>query len=227
MSAAEALKAARAAGIGSGSTATTWCWRRRAPPPAAVLDLLSRHKAGHRGAAAAGQRRLVGRGLAGLLRRAGRHRRVRWRSAARRGRGPRLRLLRRRMAEPQLRALAARPLPRLRWRRSCARPAAAASASSRPAMPGCIRAAGPPGTPAGRPRPSPPWRRWGSRRRPSFQTISEEAGRWGGWQSDAVTGEGGCFTSAPRTSRSALSIPFVPRRAIPRDDIREIKMTRP
>ena len=56
------------------------------------------------GAAPPGQRRLVGRGLAGLLRRAGRHRRVRWRVAAGRGRGTRLRLLRDRMAEPQSRA---------------------------------------------------------------------------------------------------------------------------
>ena len=40
-------------------------------------------------------------------------------------RGPRLRLLRRRMAEPQSGALAARPLPRLRWKRTCPRHAAA------------------------------------------------------------------------------------------------------
>ena len=30
----------------SGSTATIWRWKPTAPPPAAVLDLLSRHKAG-------------------------------------------------------------------------------------------------------------------------------------------------------------------------------------
>jgi hypothetical protein len=44
----------------------------------------------------------------------------RWRTASRGSRGPRLRLLRRRMAEPQFHVLAARALPRLRRARSCA-----------------------------------------------------------------------------------------------------------
>ncbi len=41
------------------------------------------------------------------------------------GRGPRLHLLRRRMAKPQSGALAARPLPRLRWKRTRPRQASA------------------------------------------------------------------------------------------------------
>ena len=101
MSAAEALKAARAAGVELGIDGDDLVLEASAPPPAAVLDLLSRHKAEIVALLRPGRRRLVGRGLAGLLRRAGRHRRVRWRTAACGGRGPGLRLLRRRMAEPQ------------------------------------------------------------------------------------------------------------------------------
>ena len=55
MSAAEALKAARAAGIELGIDGDDLVLEATAPPPAAVLDLLSRHKAGDRGAAAAGR----------------------------------------------------------------------------------------------------------------------------------------------------------------------------
>ena len=46
MSAAEALKAARAAGIRLGIDGEDLVLEASAPPPAAVLDLLSRHKAG-------------------------------------------------------------------------------------------------------------------------------------------------------------------------------------
>ena len=125
MSAAEALKAARAAGIELGIDGDDLVLEAAAPPPAAVLDLPVAAQGRDRGAAAARPRRLVGRGLAGLLRRAGGDRRVRWRAAACGGRGPSLRLLRRRMAEPQSCALAARALSRLRRSRTCPRSAAA------------------------------------------------------------------------------------------------------
>ena len=46
MSAADALKAARAAGIEVGVDGDDLVLEASAPPPAAVLDLLSRHKAG-------------------------------------------------------------------------------------------------------------------------------------------------------------------------------------
>jgi hypothetical protein len=46
MSAAEALKAARAAGIRVGIDGDDLMLEASAPPPPAVLDLLSRHKAG-------------------------------------------------------------------------------------------------------------------------------------------------------------------------------------
>ena len=46
MSAADALKAARAAGIRLGIDGDDLVLEASAPPPAAVLDLLSRHKAG-------------------------------------------------------------------------------------------------------------------------------------------------------------------------------------
>ena len=149
MSAAEALQAARNAGIRLHVDGGELVLEASAPPPAAVLDLLSRHKADVIAMLRPDGERLVGRGLARLLRRAGGHRRVRWRAAALRGRGPRLRLLHRRMAEPQPRALAARPLPRL-WRtRAGPRHAVARSAPKRPAMPGCITAAGARGMRAG------------------------------------------------------------------------------
>ena len=119
MSAAEALKAARAAGVRTPDRRRRPDAGSRRPAAARVLDLLARHKA-EIVALLRRAGRLVGRGLAGLLRRTSRHRRVRRRAAARGGRGPRLRLLRRRMAEPQLRALAAGPLPWLR--RARARP---------------------------------------------------------------------------------------------------------
>jgi hypothetical protein len=46
MSAAEALRAARVAGIEFGTDGGDLLLEAPAPPPAAVLDLLSRHKAG-------------------------------------------------------------------------------------------------------------------------------------------------------------------------------------
>ena len=66
----------------------------------------------------------VGGRLAGLLRRASGHRRIR-RRTARTGRGPRLHVLRRRVAQPQPGALLARQLPPLRRRRARPRPATA------------------------------------------------------------------------------------------------------
>ena len=119
-----------------------------AAPPAAVLDLLSRHKAGVIALLRTGsdgwsaedwraffdERAGIAEFDGGLPRD--------------RGRGPRLRLLRRRMAEPQSGALAAGPLPRLRRTRARPRRRCCRSAPNRPAMPGCIRAAGPPGTQA-------------------------------------------------------------------------------
>ena len=93
MSAAEALKAARAVDIRV---------RDRRADAAAVFGGIC---------AAAG---LAAGG------RAGGHRRVRWRIAARPSRGSRIRLLHRGMAEPQPRALAAGALSRLRRWRSCA-----------------------------------------------------------------------------------------------------------
>ena len=46
MSAAEALKAARAAGVRVGIDGDDLVLEAMAPPPSALLDLLSRHKAG-------------------------------------------------------------------------------------------------------------------------------------------------------------------------------------
>jgi hypothetical protein len=46
MSAAEALKSARAAGIDLGMDGDNLVLEASAPPPASILDLLSRHKAG-------------------------------------------------------------------------------------------------------------------------------------------------------------------------------------
>ena len=95
MSTTEALKAARAAGIRIGIDGDDLTLEASAAPLPAPLDLLSRHKAG----------------VMALLRRGNdgwsaedwkvsfdervSHGRVRWRAAARGGRGPRLRLLRR------------------------------------------------------------------------------------------------------------------------------------
>ena len=52
MSAAEALQSARAAGIQLGLDGEDLTLEAAVAPPAAVLDLLSRNKAGSRGAAA-------------------------------------------------------------------------------------------------------------------------------------------------------------------------------
>ena len=46
MSAAEALKAARAAGVRVGIDGDDLVLEAMAPPPSVLLDLLSRHKAG-------------------------------------------------------------------------------------------------------------------------------------------------------------------------------------
>ena len=138
MSAAEALKAARAAGVELRVDGDDLVLEAAAPPPA-VCSTCCRVTSRRRRAAAAGQRRLVGRGLAGLLRRAGRHRRVRRRAAARRSRGPRLRLLRRRMAEPQSGALAAGTLLSAAVGESTRMICCCRLASNAPAMPGCTR----------------------------------------------------------------------------------------
>jgi hypothetical protein len=49
------------------------------------------------------------------------------------------------------------------------------TASSRPAMPGCIRAAGPHGTPGARPRLSPRWRLWESTNRGPINDRKEDS----------------------------------------------------
>ena len=114
MSAVEALKTARAAGVELALDGDDLALKAASAPPAAVLDALSRHKAE----------------IVALLRpaedgwsaedwqvffddRCG-HRRVRRRIAASGGRGPRLRLLCSRMAEPQCGAVAGRTLSRMR-----------------------------------------------------------------------------------------------------------------
>ncbi len=156
MSAAEALKAARAAGIRVGIDGDDLMLAASAPPPPAVLDLLSRHKAG----------------IVTLLRpaedgwsaedwhvffdeRAG--------IAEFDGKLPR--------GQAEARAFACCAEEWLN-RNPVRVPVAAIMATIR----SCIRAAGPPGTPAGKPRPSRRCRRWGSRRLPTCQTISEKTG---------------------------------------------------
>ena len=114
MSAVHALKAARAAGVRLGIDGEALTLEAAAAPPPAVLDLLARHKTGVVALLRTGRDGWSGEdwraffderaGIAefdGGLPRAT-------------GRGPRLRLLRRRMAQPQSGALVARPLPGLR-----------------------------------------------------------------------------------------------------------------
>jgi hypothetical protein len=116
MSAAAALRAAHDAGIGLHVDGVDLVLEASAPPPAAILDLLSRHKAdliallrsGDDGWSVEDWRAFYDEraGIAefdGGLVPPGR-------------RGPGFRMLRRRMAEPHSRALTARKLPRLRWR---------------------------------------------------------------------------------------------------------------
>ncbi len=141
MSAAEALKAARAAGIELGIDGDDLVLEASAPPPAAVLDLLSRHKAG----------------IVALLRparTAGRPRTGRPSSTSGPASPSSMAVCR---AEAEARAFAccvAEWLNRNPVRsppgrclgcggdRSCPRCRCCHSASRRPAMPGCIRAAG-------------------------------------------------------------------------------------
>jgi hypothetical protein len=93
MNAAQVLQAARAADIQVKIDGADLLLRASAPPPAAVLDLLSRHK----GEVVA----LLRPGRNGWSAEdACRHRRVRWRTTACGSPGPCLGLLRRRMAEP-------------------------------------------------------------------------------------------------------------------------------
>ena len=173
MSAAEALKAARGAGVHLEIDGDDLVLEAASAPPAAVLDPLSRHKAGVVALLRPGDDGWSAEDWQAFFdERAG--------IAEFDGGLPR--------AEAEARAFACCVAEWLN-RNPCARRPGAASpavaammrtmrccptASNRPAMPGCIRAAGPPGTQGGRPRLSPPWQRWGSRRRPSFQTISEK-----------------------------------------------------
>lgn len=125
MSAFQALKAAREAGVRIGMDGDALTLDADAAPPAAVLDLLSRHKAGVVALLRIGSDGWSGEDWQTLFEERGGNRRVRWRAAARVRRGPRLRLLHGRMAQPQSGALAARTLPWLRWKRTCPRQAAA------------------------------------------------------------------------------------------------------
>ena len=173
MSAAEALKAARAAGIALGIDGDDLVLEASAPPPPAVLDLLSRHKAGIVALLQPGrdgwsaedwqvffdERAAIAEFDGGLPR-----------------------------ADAEARAFACCVVEWLN-RNLCRSPPGRCLGCGgadhghdpllpfgieAPAMPGCIRAAGPPGTRAVRPRPSRHWRRWGSPRRPTCQTISEK-----------------------------------------------------
>ena len=67
MSAVEALKAARAAGVELALDGDDLVLEAASAPPAAVLDATVASQGRDRGAASARPRRLVGRGLAGLL----------------------------------------------------------------------------------------------------------------------------------------------------------------
>ena len=125
MSAAEALKAARAAGIELAVDGDDLVLSAASAPPAAVLDALSRHKAEIVALLRPGRDGWSAEDWQVLLRRAGGHCRVRRWTAACGGRGTSLRMLRRRMAEPQSGLAPRRPLPRLRWQRAHLRPAAA------------------------------------------------------------------------------------------------------
>jgi len=60
MSAAEALKSARAAGVSVTIDSDDLVLRASVPPPPAVLDGLSRHKGRNHRTAAAGDRTMVG-----------------------------------------------------------------------------------------------------------------------------------------------------------------------
>jgi hypothetical protein len=119
MSAADAIMAARAAGVRLGIDGDDLVLEAPAPPPDTVLDLLSRHKPDIVALLRPPAKRLVGRGLARILRWAGRDRRVSRPPATSRGRGAGLRMLHRRMAEPQSSSLVGRPLPGMREGRGC------------------------------------------------------------------------------------------------------------
>ena len=67
MSAAEALRAADAAGICIGIDGDDLTLEASVAQPPAVLDQLSSSQGGRHGATAPGQRWLLGRGLAGLV----------------------------------------------------------------------------------------------------------------------------------------------------------------
>ncbi|MCA6104880.1 hypothetical protein [Bradyrhizobium australafricanum] len=67
MSAAEALRAARVAGVELRLDGDDLVLEASAPPPAAILDLLSLHKPSIVVLLRPWQRWLVGRGLAGLF----------------------------------------------------------------------------------------------------------------------------------------------------------------
>jgi hypothetical protein len=152
MSAVEALKAARAAGFHLGIDGDDLVLEAPAPPPPAVIDLLSRHKA---------------EVVALLLRPA----EDGWSAEDWQiffderagivefdGGLPR--------AEAEAQAFACCVVEWLNHNpeRSPAGRCLDCGGLT-PATHGCIRAAGPPGTRPGRPRPPPHWRRWGSRRR--------------------------------------------------------------
>jgi hypothetical protein len=96
-----------------------------------------------------GVRQLVGRRLAGLLRRTGGNRRVRRRSAAPGGRGRCLRLLRLRVAQPKSGALVVRQTAFTAARPSKATTRCCRSEPNEPATLGCIRTAGRVGPPPG------------------------------------------------------------------------------
>ena len=163
MSAAQALKAARDAGVRIGIDGDALTLEADAAPPAGRARPAVASQGG-RGRAAAHRAATAGRARTG-------------RPSSTSGRASPSSTAGCRAIEAEARAfaccvaewlnrnsgaLAARPLPRLRWRRACPRRAAAVRHRDRPAMPGCIRAAGRHGTQAGRPRRSPPFQPWKS-----------------------------------------------------------------
>jgi hypothetical protein len=99
MSAVEALKAARAAGIEVALDGDDLALSAASAPPAGVLEALSRHKAEIVALFRPGRDGWSGEDWLALVRRTGGHCRVRWRATAQGGSGPSLRMLRRRMAD--------------------------------------------------------------------------------------------------------------------------------
>ena len=176
MSAVQALKRRAIAGVRIGVDGDALTLEADAAPPPHVLDLLSRHKAeviallrtgrdgwsGEDWRAFFDERAGIAEFDGGLAAR------TKPRPAPSPAASPNGSTAIRCARRPAAASAAAKP--------TCPRPAAAVRQPRRPAMPGCIRAAGVPGTSRAKSQPSPLSPLWESRSRPSFQTISEKTG---------------------------------------------------